>query len=483
MHELPRDCVMDELDKALNRKSGFKYIATDQFDARQHVRLLRTVSRERDGPLSYSLEIVPLEHLRGVSYKALSYTWGRADLVDAILVDGQKIFIRRNLYDFLEIASAKGEHGLLFIDAICINQNDHNERQSAVQEMARIYRNADQVIGWLGPLEPPALDNVRALVHRSHRPAAWTAAQWDGFRYLSCCRYWSRVWVVQEVLLASNMSVWCGAFTFPLTLFGMSTPTMPRAEIRVDDNGRPAKAVSALSLLRSPAETIVTHRSRLVHLRNPYTVTETFQSQTPDLLHEAVSNFGSLESSDPRDKLYGLLGILDERTRARVEPDYTKGVSHAFYQALKIGLQELHCDSGVVSCPKEAALGRYLAYYCDARDAFGMADGESISLLRQVLSELCFQTVLEGATLEVQWQQQFVWRDSELVVFPDFKRLLAQAEEKDEELYPKCTDFETQGQLFKFHARQHGLIKRLGAATSHLLQRRSRIGGNYHALG
>lgn len=496
---------MDELDRILNRKSGFKYPAADQFDARKHVRLLRISPGERDQPLSYSLEIVLLKHLCHIHYRALSYTWGHAHSVDdirEIRVDGQEFFVRRNLFDFLNTASAKGEHRLFFVDAICINQLDHCERQSQVQEMARIFRNANKVIAWLGLPGPAQLDNVRAL-HALRTKAknctAWTASQWAGFQYLSYHRYWSRIWIVQEVLLASRMRVWCGSFTFPLALFDDTTQTLPAPKTKVADNGRPATVVSALSRLRSPAATVVMHRLRHVllpardvleqgtkigtleemrrDLRSPYTVAKAFQSRTSNLLHQVMRKFGRLESSDPRDKLYGLLGMLDESSGARVEPDYTKGVSYAYYQALKIGLWELYCDRGVVASPdRRESHGTYLGYYCDTRDAFGMADGESVSILRQVLSELRLQNVLQDAVAEVQWQQQYIWRDAEVSVFPDFKQLLAHGEENAEEKYPKGANPDAEGLLFKFHTRQRRMAERLGAITTWpCFRRRSKI--------
>jgi hypothetical protein len=119
-------------------------------------------------------------------------------------------------------------------------------------------------------------------------------------------------------------------------------------------------------------------------------VVETFQDLAPDLLHKTVRKFGSLDCSNSGDKLYGLIGILDERTRASVEPDYTRGVSHAYYQTLKIGYQELYREDGSLLLPErcEKLTGPYLGYYCDARDAFRMADRESVAILPQVLGEI-----------------------------------------------------------------------------------------------
>ena len=470
----------EELDRRLNRKSDFKYLA---IDAKRQVRLLQFSHVETHQLVSYRLDIIPLADLSRTYYKALSYTWGHAHISDdirEIQIDNQPIFIRRNLFDFLNTAAAKGEYGLFFIDAICINQLDHSERQSQVQEMDHIYRNANEVIAWLGFPDRNQLDNVRALSQTKGRDCTncvtWTNAQWAGLRYLSYHRYWSRVWIVQEVLLASSLTIWCGFFTFSPTLFEATTHPLPSPKARVAENGRPVAVVSALSRLRSPAEITIAHRLRhflrpvkdnlaqgtkigtweemKMDLRKASTLTETFQSQTPDLFYQIVRKFSKLDCSDPRDKLYGFLGIIHPRSKARVKPDYTKDVSYAYYQALKVGFQELYLERGAVEFPDNGKYENdpYLGYYCDVRDAFGMADGESMSILRQVLGELQFQIRLKDAVLEVQREQQFVWHDAEITVFPDFKQLVE---------YADLEDPEAEGLLFKFHRSQRSMVKSL----------------------
>jgi hypothetical protein len=464
-----------EFDKTLNGKTGFKYVA---IDPKRHVRLLRFSHDQTSLKVSYGLQVVPLTNLRLTHYKALSYTWGHAYGVDIreIQIDGQPFFIRRNLFDFLASAASRDEYGLFFIDAICINQLNHGERQYQVQEMARIYRNANEVIAWLGLPVTGQLDSVRALSQAtgsSHKDCAtWTTSQWTGFRYLSYHNFWSRIWIVQEVLLASSMVVWCGSFTFPLALFGSTTGTLPSPKMKFAANGRPSIAVSAASRLRTPAEIITTHKLRQVprpltdpmaqgtkigtieemtmDLRKASKVIVTYQSQIPDLLYQLVRKFGKQECSDPRDRLYGLLGILNERSRARVEVNYERDASYAYYQALKIGLQELYGERSSVVVPdfRSYVEEGYLAYYCDVRDAFSMEDGESLSILRQVLGELKFQIPMQDAVFEVQ----SLWRDAKIDVYPVFKQLPMHAEQED---------FEGEGILCRYHTGQRRVIDRL----------------------
>ena len=97
---------MDEaLDKRLNRKINFKY---PTIDAKRYVRLLR-LSPEEHQAFKYSLEVIPLADLPRTHYRALSYTWGNAPLandIQEVHINGQAIIIRRNLFDFLNTATA-----------------------------------------------------------------------------------------------------------------------------------------------------------------------------------------------------------------------------------------------------------------------------------------------------------------------------------------------------------------------------------------
>ena len=139
------------------------------------------------------------------------------------------------------------------------------ERQSQVQEMVRIYRNANEVIARLGLPNTGQLDNLRALSQTKGKDCVnWTTAQWAGFRCISYHRYWSRVWIIQEVLLALRMTIWCGFFTFPPELFEATLHTLPYFKTRVADDGRPMAVVSASSRLCSPAEITISHRLRQV---------------------------------------------------------------------------------------------------------------------------------------------------------------------------------------------------------------------------
>jgi len=97
-------------------------------------------------------------------YEALSYTWGSSGTDIHIELDGQDSSIRPNLAYALA-ALRRSEPRVLWVDALCINQNNIHERNHQVEQMGEIYRQARRVLAWLGRPSPrwgsTALDAVK----------------------------------------------------------------------------------------------------------------------------------------------------------------------------------------------------------------------------------------------------------------------------------------------------------------------------------
>lgn len=86
-------------------------------------------------------------------YEALSYVWSTTgDPVDIKIgpSGGDRLAITQNLATALPYLRYENEIRTLWIDAICINQQDLRERSSQVRMMGDIYRSADRVVIWLG---------------------------------------------------------------------------------------------------------------------------------------------------------------------------------------------------------------------------------------------------------------------------------------------------------------------------------------------
>lgn len=87
-------------------------------------------------------------------YETLSYAWGSpSEPSHDILVNGQRYLVRQNLYHVLSqfaISSRYASGVRLWVDAICINQDDGLERATQVKRMKQIYSTAMRTIVWLG---------------------------------------------------------------------------------------------------------------------------------------------------------------------------------------------------------------------------------------------------------------------------------------------------------------------------------------------
>lgn len=84
-------------------------------------------------------------------YRAISYVWGDQPPTSSILLeDGNSLPITKTLFNVIKELSSIHASNRLWVDQICINQGDEAERAAQISLMGTIYRQAHQVIGWLG---------------------------------------------------------------------------------------------------------------------------------------------------------------------------------------------------------------------------------------------------------------------------------------------------------------------------------------------
>lgn len=168
-------------------------------DANEHVNCLMTVQ--------------PL----GPDHVALSYVWGQDEAEYVIIVNGKKFWIRSNLYRFLRTFQGIGNGGLkLWIDALCIDQTDITERSHQVGMMGKIYSSAQRVIAWLGAGQERLqdgfnfVDNECSAFHQRNKTTLTKTQKvplWETVLEIFNLEYWSRLWIVQEVLNAKGLSL------------------------------------------------------------------------------------------------------------------------------------------------------------------------------------------------------------------------------------------------------------------------------------
>ncbi|KAE9379554.1 HET-domain-containing protein, partial [Stipitochalara longipes BDJ] len=112
------------------------------------VRLLLLLSSKNFGdPVVCELKHSSLEE--APQYEALSYVWGETNASEPIQLHGQEVTVRQNLLDALRHLRCDRER-TLWVDAICIDQENVLERNHQVGQMGFIYGFASRVISWLG---------------------------------------------------------------------------------------------------------------------------------------------------------------------------------------------------------------------------------------------------------------------------------------------------------------------------------------------
>ena len=156
-------------------------------------------------------------------YYALSYTWGPSSPQCWVELNGKPFLVRQNLWFLLqslpEIRGAKrqGFCNNLWIDAICIDQENIAERNYQVQQMRSIYQNAKAVLVWLGPADANSKRAFKLILSARWKKALlrsdaalWSREDDRALRRIFDCEYWERMWIVQEVALARDIRLICG---------------------------------------------------------------------------------------------------------------------------------------------------------------------------------------------------------------------------------------------------------------------------------
>jgi Heterokaryon incompatibility protein (HET) len=148
------------------------------------------------------------EELRDVfsHYTTLSYVWGCPDKVETIWIDDALLKITANLFLALRDLRHEKNSFLLWADGICINQKDNAERGVQVQLMGNIYQGATNTIIYLGPADLES-DECRYL--KGARHCQTTSSPQLLFSVLNK-EWFTRVWILQELVFSKNPWVQCG---------------------------------------------------------------------------------------------------------------------------------------------------------------------------------------------------------------------------------------------------------------------------------
>ncbi|ORY13966.1 heterokaryon incompatibility protein-domain-containing protein [Clohesyomyces aquaticus] len=368
--------------------SGFQYSPLSP--ERNEIRLLRPIqskaSRYLPQPqddtrvvpdLSLSFELLTVSLDDKPSYTTLSYVWGKMRVMKAITVNGSPFEIGLSLESAFRNMQYKDIAPAIWVDAVCINQNDNAEKADQVPRMRDIYAGARQVVIWLGPgtdgtgltadvlgafsriakkrnargvPDPPPrrpliayldLDDGKGLLeilnevvedlskaNARTKFSAWNELLSAILSVVAGIEWWHRVWVIQEFLVSPTYFLQAGARKLgtdelAAMLVTITALQVASIETRMDfDLGIPG--MRTFSFFMQWVLELQSYREQ--YLRNGLRSLGLYDILCVAFCKTAATTHQILSASDARDKIYGFIGLVEEdwkRLRLTVSYDWS----------------------------------------------------------------------------------------------------------------------------------------------------------------
>lgn len=307
------------------------------------------------------LQILPCENLTdkvrcclckvslndSIKFDALSWCWGDGPRNGVIEIDGEEFGCSPNLEAALRQFRERDIAKTFWIDAACINQGDLEEKSTQITLMCRIYQEAAAVRVWLGEATEGSDDAVQIIRQLLQNPvlddcqlhdAPLKAGAIRSFCELLERPWWERVWVMQEIALAARATFHCGAASFESERLEESISKMLSGCLtgktlfdQADKTGELTKRfLDGIRRLGPVLEMIETVRQ----IRT---------NDKPQLRAvDALVRVSALKATEPRDKVYGCLGILPGLSNLMV-PDYKQALDLVYTIATITLILQIRC--------------------------------------------------------------------------------------------------------------------------------------------
>ncbi|PVH91329.1 HET-domain-containing protein [Periconia macrospinosa] len=238
-------------------------------------------------------------------FEALSYTWGEGGERTKIIVNESYREVSANIEKALRALRDLKETGLgmcYWIDSLCIDQENETERNKQVKRMNYIYGRARAVIVWLGQEEEMDMVAAKTMRHLCRNPYVENPLRlpadlllngWPALYAFMQKPYWSRSWIIQELAMNHNSTlILCGKLKFT------------RRMIRL--------GVIYLQECLQASEDLRTYR--LINL--------TCNPNVEGSLDRLLNIVRQADATDKKDKVYGILGLLDPAIFKGITADY-----------------------------------------------------------------------------------------------------------------------------------------------------------------
>jgi hypothetical protein len=294
----------------------YRYEALDRGLSQLRVFSLFAAS-DHNAPLRGKLQTEQLSPTPPV-YEAISYVWGEKEGEEMLEVDGKELMITSNLASVLKRVRHQDRIRYLWMDAVCIDQGSPEEKSHQVRKMRQIYSSASRVLIWLGD-EDLSKDFTYTMEHLERlQQEGFDRCKLNGLqinhrtRSLFQCRWWKRVWTIQEGVVANEHT---------LVLWG----------------SREISWAYIIDLVEYINSSLRAYRPRISweHRASGFArvYREYHLSGTIPLEKLIYVSFGR-NASDPRDMIYALLGLVKQPSFTPLEPNYTQSTEWAFQRAI-----------------------------------------------------------------------------------------------------------------------------------------------------
>ena len=299
----------------------------------------------------FSLETAP-------PYKAVSYRWGAGVATSKIMVNGLPLEISANLLDFLlqhdsieKTAKLRdGKHSVdlfddpiklmetqwaaspwIWIDQLCIDQWSISEKNHQVAQMGIIYSQALQVLVWLGNGTDGTEEAVTVAGYiaeaaditegwevrhaNAEERAQFQISDFEACQKIASNEYWSRLWIIQEFVLARTVVIMSGS----AQIYGAHFQDLAKDVAREE----PSPLISRIwPFLMARRRLTAQYKMQRMAYRD---IGEVPTTLTQDTVHYTWQDMISLarkaECRDVRDRIYGMLSMVKQQVRIQV--DYT----------------------------------------------------------------------------------------------------------------------------------------------------------------
>ena len=314
---------------------------------RRDIRILVLAPGSGNDVLCGELVVESLDY-DDLHYTALSYTWSGSVGEHFISIGSAPLYITENLSMALRRIRGPTRPRNMWIDAICINQDDLEEKAIQVNMMGDIFASATRTIVWLGEKSADsdvAMDFIGSLQQSTSDQLCddknVEQKFWRAIKDLMQRKWWTRVWVVQEALMSRRVLFQCGEKTADVVKF---VKLVKEKESRVKHQPEQSELPS-----ENPFKNI---------LSNWYAHKGQAEAGGLSLQALLVLTHG-FQASVWRDRIFALLGLATPEARSYVTPDYSDEVPDRLILirltmcSIRTSLQPLHYASicRATSCP------------------------------------------------------------------------------------------------------------------------------------